>query len=94
MASKNKYHTILLSIYISKPCNLRNVKTGSKNVQFVWQRCCKTSRIAMFCVLAPTNQTYLATNQVVVRCEKLLQKVETSSTLRIKLCICCAFYRP
>ena len=100
MASKNKYHTIPSSIYIyiyiyiSKPCNLRNVKTGSKNVQFVRQHCCKTSRIATFCLFPPTNQTCLATNQVVACYEKLLQEVESSSTFRIKLCICCAFYRP
>ena len=41
------------------------------------------------------NQTSLATNhRVVVGCKKLLQKVESSSTLCNKICSCCAFYRP
>ena len=81
-------------IYISKPCNLRYVKTGSKNVQLVSQHCWETSRIAMFCVFPPTNQTCLAANQVVAGCEELLQKAERSSTFCNKVCICCAFYRP
>ena len=48
----------------------------------------------MFCIFTPTNQTCLAANQVVAGCEELLQKVESSSAFCIKLCICCAFYRP
>ena len=38
-------------------------------------------------------QTCIATKEVVVGCEKLLQKVESSSTLCNKICTCCAFYR-
>ena len=34
----------------------------------------------MLLVWPPTNQTSLATNQVVIACEKLLQKVESIST--------------
>ena len=34
----------------------------------------------MLHVLPPENQTCLATNQVTARCEKLLQKLERSST--------------
>ena len=37
------------------------------------------------------HQTCLVTNQVVVRCEKLLWKVESSSTFYNKICTCCAF---
>ena len=40
------------------------------------------------------HQTCLVTNQVVARCEKLLWKVESSSTFYNKICSCCAFYRP
>ena len=39
-------------------------------------------------------QICLATNQVFAGCEKLLQKVESSSTFCDKICTCCAFYRP
>ena len=35
-----------------------------------------------------------AANQVVAGCEKLLQKVESSSTFCNKTCTCCVFYRP
>ena len=38
-------------------------------------------------------QTCLATKEVVAGCEKLLQKVESSSTFCNKICTCCAFYR-
>ena len=45
--------------------------------------------------LIERNQTSLATNhRVVVGCKKLLQKVESSSTLCNKICSCWAFYRP
>ena len=40
------------------------------------------------------HQTCLVTNQVVAGCEKLLLKVESSSTFYNKICTCCAFYRP
>ena len=39
-------------------------------------------------------QTCLAANQVAAGCEKLLQKVESSSTFCNKTCTCCALYRP
>ena len=39
-----------------------------KNMQLVLQHCCKTSEIAMLRVKPPTNQTWLATNQVVASC--------------------------
>jgi len=69
-------------------------KTGSKNVRLVLDYCCITSWKVMWRVSPPTDQTCLATNQVVARCEKLLQKVESSSTFWNKICTCCAFYRP
>ena len=40
------------------------------------------------------GQTCIATKEVVVGCEKLLQKVESSSTFCNKICTCCASYRP
>ena len=40
-------------------------------------------------VWPPTNQTSLAANQVVIDCEKLLQKVESISTFCNKICKCC-----
>ena len=39
-------------------------------------------------------QTCLAANQVAAGCEKLLQKVESSSTFSNKTRTCCALYRP
>ena len=42
---------------------------------------------------ATTNQTCLATIQVVVGCEKFLQKVESGSTFWNKISTCSAFYR-
>ena len=39
-------------------------------------------------------QTCLTTNQVFAGCEKLLQKVKSSSTLRNEIFTCYAFYRP
>ena len=47
---------------------------------------CKTSWITIMLVWPPTNQTSLATNQVVIGCEKLLQKVESISTFCNKIC--------
>ena len=47
----------------------------------------------MLRVLPPTNQTCLATNQVVAGCEKLLQNIESGSTFLNKICTCRAFYR-
>ena len=47
---------------------------------------CKTSWITIMLVWPPTNQTSLATNQVVISCEKLLQKVESISTFCNKIC--------
>ena len=38
-------------------------------------------------------QTCIATKEVVAGCEKLLQKVESSSSFCNKICTCCAFYR-
>ena len=38
-------------------------------------------------------QTYISTKEVVAGCEKLLQKVESSSTFCNKIYTCCAFYR-
>ena len=53
-------------------------ETDNKYVQLlVLQHCCKTGSKEMLRVLPPTNQTCLATNQVVAGCEKLLQKVES-----------------
>ena len=49
---------------------LKRVKTGNKNVQLVFQHCCKTSWTAMLPVLPSTNQTCLATNQVAAGCRK------------------------
>ena len=43
----------------------------------------------MMRVLPPTNQTCLATNQVAVGCEKLLQKVVSISNFCNKICTCC-----
>lgn len=43
--------------------------------------------------LLTTNQTCVATNQVVADCDKVLQKVESSSTFRNEICTYCAFYR-
>ena len=40
-------------------------------------------------VWPPKNQTSLAANQVVIDCEKLLQKVESISTFCNKICKCC-----
>ena len=42
---------------------------------------------------ATTNQTCLATIQVVVGCEKFLQNVQSGSTFWNKICTCSAFYR-
>ena len=39
-------------------------------------------------------QTCLATNRVVVGCEKLLQKGESTCTFYNNICTCCVFYRP
>ena len=47
---------------------------------------CKTSWMTIMLVWPPTNQTSLATNQVVIGCEKLLQKVESISTFCNKIC--------
>ena len=44
--------------------------------------------------LPATNQTCLATIQVVAGCENLLQKVESSSTFCDKICTSCAFFGP
>ena len=56
-------------------------KTDNKYVQLlVLQHCCKTGSKEMLRVLPPTNQTCLATNQVVAGCEKLLQNIEGGST--------------
>ena len=60
----------------------------------------------LFCIIAAKRvesngarftirvQTCLATNRVVEGCEKLLEKVDSSSTFCNKLCTCCVFYRP
>ena len=42
----------------------------------------------MLRVLPPTNQTFLATNQVVVNSEKFLQKFKSSSAICNKKCTC------
>lgn len=55
--------------------------------------CCKTKWEAMLRVLPPTDQTCLATIQVVAGYEKLLQQLKSSYTFWNKICICCAFYR-
>ena len=68
------------------------LKMDNKNVQLVLQHCCGMSRLVMLRVFPPTSQTCLATNQVTAGCEKLLQKVEKSSTFCNKICKCCAFY--
>ena len=39
-------------------------------------------------------QTCLATNRVVVGCEKLLQKGKSTCTFYNSICTCCVFYRP
>ena len=44
------------------------------------------------CMFYYWHSTCLATNQVVARCKKLLQKVESSSTFCNKICTCCVFY--
>ena len=66
---------------------------GSRNVHLVLQHSCKKSFIAMLRFLLTTNQTCVATNQVVADCDKVLQKVESSSTFRNEICTYCAFYR-
>ena len=48
----------------------------------------------MLRVLAPHESNCLATNQVVEGCEKLLQKVESSSTFCYKICTCWASIGP
>ena len=50
---------------------ISNGKTGNKNVQLVLQHCCRTSGKTMLRVLPATDQTCLATNQVVAGWTKL-----------------------
>ena len=66
---------------------LRYCKTGTKKVQLVLQYCSKKSWKAMLRVLPPTFKPHsVATNQIVAGCEKLFQKVKSSSTFCICLC--------
>ena len=64
----------------AKTCNL----SCDIAAKWVEQRCC---------AFYHQHQTCLTTNQLAVRCEKWLQKVESSSTFCNKLCPCCTFYR-
>ena len=69
--------------------------TGSKNVQFVFQHCCKTSWIAMLRVSPPTfkpvsQQIWLM--QVAKRCCRKKRVVRLFATKSVTPC--CAFYRP
>ena len=68
---------------------LRYGKTDSRRFNIAAKR---VTLIAILYVLPPTNQTCLATNQLVAGCEKLLQKVGSSSTFCNKICTCGALY--
>ena len=91
---KWKKYAALLKKQAQTRLESRYDKAGNKHMQLVLQYCCKTklkNDVARFTTHVPTC---LATNQDVGGCEKLLQKVESSSTFCNKICACCAFYRP
>ena len=77
------------------PCTPRLLKHAQNKAALIngtVKRAAKTASCscwkAMLRVLPPTNQTCLATNQVVVNSEKFLQKLKSSSAFCNKKCTC------
>ena len=79
---------------ISQSLKVRS-KTSNKNLQLVCNIAAK-KRVEYLCsaFYHPRIKPVLAANQFFEGYEKLLQKVESSSTFCNIICTCCAFYQP
>ena len=82
------HHTGSVSVTDNKNLSVK----VRKNVQLVFQHCCKMNLMATLRFLLV--EAYLATIQVVAGFKNLLQKVESGPFFCNKIFTCCAFYRP